>query len=299
MVGETEFHQHLLPGKRKQEYENGENTGTLIFHMDVLGYIAAVLIGLSLGMIGSGGSILTVPVLVYLFHINPLLATTSSLFIVGTTSLVGGLRAYSMSLVDFKAVTEFGIPSIFSIFVTRHYLLPELPETIFRIGHENISKDMFLMIVFALLMLAASISMITASEDRARHAGMEKDRHQKAVPLVLLGLLIGVITGLLGAGGGFLIIPTLVLFLRLPMKTAVGTSLLIIAINSLFGFLFSLKQFEYDWRLLITFTLLSIAGIFIGIDLAEKVSPASLKKGFGWFILVMGIYIILRELILA
>jgi len=267
--------------------------------MDALGYIAAVLIGLSLGMIGSGGSILTVPVLVYLFHINPLLATTSSLFIVGTTSLVGGLRAYGRSLVDFKAVTEFGIPSIFSIFITRHYLLPLLPATIFRIGHENVSREMFLMVFFAILMLAASISMITVNEDKVRHSGTEKDRHQKAVPLVLLGLLIGVITGLLGAGGGFLIIPTLVLFLRLSMKTAVGTSLLIIAINSLFGFLFSLKQFQYDWKLLITFTLLSIAGIFIGIALAERVSPASLKKGFGWFILVMGIYIILRELVLT
>ncbi|MEO7394218.1 MAG: sulfite exporter TauE/SafE family protein, partial [Chitinophagaceae bacterium] len=114
--------------------------------MEVFGYIASILIGISLGMLGSGGSILTVPVLVYLMHINPLLATTSSLFIVGTTSLVGGLRAYSKKLVDFKAVTEFGIPSIFSIFLTRHYLLPALPDQFFTIGKEIITKEIFLMV---------------------------------------------------------------------------------------------------------------------------------------------------------
>ena len=264
--------------------------------MEILGYIAAVLIGISLGMIGSGGSILTVPVLVYLMHINPLLATTSSLFIVGTTSLAGGIRAYSKRLVDFKAVTEFGIPSIFSIFITRHYILPALPDQLFRIGTFQVSKEMFLMIFFAILMLAASITMIRSHEDDLGHTYTERERHNKVLPLVLLGLLIGLITGLLGAGGGFLIIPTLVLFLRLPMKVAVGTSLLIIAINSLFGFLFSLKQFQFDWKILISFTLLAIAGIFIGSKFSEKIAPRALRKGFGWFVMIMGIYILVKEI---
>lgn len=263
--------------------------------MEILGYTAAILIGISLGMVGSGGSILTVPVLVYLMHINPLLATTSSLFIVGTTSFAGGIRAYSKKLVDFKAVTEFGIPSIFSIFITRHYLLPAIPAQLFRIGSLQVSKEMFLMMIFAILMLMASFS-IMFSRENATEAGTEKERHNKAFPLILLGLAIGVITGLLGAGGGFLIIPSLVLFLKLPMKTAVGTSLLIIAINSLFGFLFSLKQFEYNWTLLISFTGLAIAGLFIGSKLAEKISGATLKKGFGWFILAIGVYIIIKEI---
>jgi uncharacterized membrane protein YfcA len=265
--------------------------------MEVIGYLASILIGISLGMIGSGGSILTVPVLVYLMNVNPLLATTSSLFIVGATSLVGGLRAYSKRLVDFKAVTEFGIPSIFSIFITRHYLLPALPDNFFTIGSLVISKEIFLMVVFALLMLGASFSMIQSKSDDPDTV-TEVERHNKALPLILLGLAIGVITGLLGAGGGFLIIPTLVIFLRLSMKTAVGTSLLIIAINSLFGFLFSLKQFEYNWTLLLLFTGLSIVGIFIGSRIAEKIAGSSLKKGFGWFILVMSIYIIIRELLM-
>lgn len=266
--------------------------------MEILGYIASVFIGISLGMIGSGGSILTVPVLVYLMGVSPLLATTSSLFIVGTASLVGGIKAYAKNQVDFKAVTEFGIPSIFSIFITRHYILPALPDILFSFGSFSVSKDMFLMVIFAMLMLASSISMIIGHDAKENTEVATTERHNKILPLVLLGLAIGVITGLLGAGGGFLIIPALVLFLKLPMKTAIGTSLLIIAINSLFGFLFSLKQFEYNWKIILLFTVISIAGIFIGSKMANKIPGTSLKKGFGWFILVMGFYIIVKEIFL-
>lgn len=265
--------------------------------MHILGYFAAILIGLSLGLVGSGGSILTVPVLVYLMGVNPLLATTSSLFIVGCTSLIGGLRAYSKKLIHFKAVTEFGLPSIFSIFITRHFILPAIPHELFRIGNTMITKEIMLMVVFALLMLAAFYS-IMHNKDESRPPVEERERSGRALVMVLLGLAIGVITGLLGAGGGFLIIPALVLFLKLPMKTAVGTSLLLIAINSLFGFLFSLKQFEYDWTLLLTFTALSGIGIFIGSRLAEKIPGSNLKKGFGWFVLVMAVFILVKEIFL-
>ncbi|MBK6937647.1 MAG: sulfite exporter TauE/SafE family protein [Chitinophagaceae bacterium] len=263
--------------------------------MEVFGYIAAILIGISLGLVGSGGSILTVPVLVYLMHAEPLIATTSSLFIVGTTSLVGGLRAHSKSLVDFKAVTEFGFPSVFSIFITRHYILPEIPDTINISGSFSVSKSMLLMVVFAVLMLLASYSMIANKEDE-RNDWLPRPGHERIFPLMFFGLTIGVITGLLGAGGGFLIIPTLVIFLGLDMKKAVGTSLLIIAINSLFGFLFSLKQFTFNWQLLLSFTVLAVAGIFIGGKLSERIKPVTLKKSFGWFVLVMGVYIIIKEL---
>ena len=174
-------------------------------------------------------------------------------------------------------------------------MLPALPETIVTIGSIVVSKAMFLMVVFAILMLAASISMIRGRNENLNEKIAETERHNKVLPLVLLGLFIGVVTGLLGAGGGFLIIPALVLFLKLPMKTAVGTSLMIIGINSLFGFLFSLKQFEYDWAVILIFTGISIAGIFIGSKLADKIPGPSLKKGFGWFVLVMGIYIIIKE----
>lgn len=264
--------------------------------MEIIGYTAAILIGISIGMIGSGGSILTVPVLVYLMHINPLVATTSSLFIVGVTSFIGGIRAYSKKQVDFKAVTEFGIPSIFSVFITRHYLLPALPPRLFSIGHMEITKEMFLMVVFAILMLMASFSIMRNRENEEDTSAAGNERHNKAFWLILLGLGIGMITGLLGAGGGFLIIPALVLFLKLPMKTAVGTSLLLVAINSLFGFLFSMKQFEYSWPVLLSFTALAITGLFAGSKLAEKISASALKKGFGWFVLIMGLYILAKEI---
>ncbi len=265
--------------------------------MHIFGYIASIFIGISLGMIGSGGSILTVPVLVYFMDIDPLLATTSSLFIVGSTSLVGGLRAYSKKLVDFRSVVEFGLPSIFSIFITRYYVLPALPSHFFSIGDLEVSKDLFLMVSFAILMVLASVSMITNKQADIKRNKIENEHRNKILPLVFLGLLVGVITGLLGAGGGFLIIPSLVLFLRLPMKTSIGTSLFIIAVNSLLGFLFSLNQFEYNWTILLSFTALAIAGIFIGSKLTDKVSGVSLRRGFGWFILVMGIYIIAREMV--
>lgn len=150
------------------------------------------------------------------------------------------------------------------------------------------------MLVFAVLMLLASWSMIRNKESKKRMKA--KEGSARVFPLMIFGLLIGVVTGLLGAGGGFLIIPTLVLFLGLDMKTAVGTSLLIIAINSLFGFLFTLNHFTYNWFLLLSFTILAAAGLFIGSRFSEKISPASLKKGFGWFILVMGVFVIVREL---
>lgn len=266
--------------------------------MEIAGYFASILIGLSLGLAGSGGSILTVPVLVYMMGLNPLLATTSSLFIVGVTSLVGGLQAYSKKLVDFRTVTEFGIPSIFSVFITRHFLVPAIPDKILSIGSYVINKETFLMVVFAILMLAASVAMIKSKEATGTGAPVTKRAAVRTLLLILLGLVIGMITGLLGAGGGFLIIPVLVIVLRIPVKRAIGTSLLLIAINTLFGFLFSLKQFTFDWKLLGIFTVLATIGLFIGSKISEKISSSSLRKYLGYFILLMGTFIIVKELFL-
>ncbi len=267
--------------------------------MEIAGYIAALFIGLSLGMIGGGGSILTVPVLVYLFHIDPLLATTWSLFIVGVTSLAGGIRAYNKNKIDFKSVSEFGFPSILSIFVTRHFLLPVIPDTVFKSGNFTITKGDLLMLIFAILMLIAAILMIK-NEPEKDHPIDVPDQHKQRemLYLVLLGLAVGLITGLLGAGGGFLIIPALVIIAGLPMKIAIGTSLVIIAINSLFGFLFSLKSFEINWRLIIPFTLIAIIGLFVGGRLSDRVPGNNLRKIFGWFVLAMSIYIFAKELFL-
>lgn len=266
--------------------------------MEIAGYIAAVFIGIVLGMMGGGGSILTVPVLVYLLHLDPITATSYSLFIVGVTSLTGGTRAYIKKQVDFKAVSEFGIPSIFSIFITRHFILPAIPEELFSVGNIDITRDMMLMIVFAFLMLTASAFMILNSDEEKQGQTIAQERNSKILPLALWGLTIGLITGLLGAGGGFLIIPALVLFVKLPMKTAIGTSLVIIAINSIFGFLFSLKQTPLDWKILLLFTGLAIVGIYFGSRFAEKISGKTLKTWFGWFVIAMGVLIILKELVI-
>jgi uncharacterized membrane protein YfcA len=265
--------------------------------MELLGYIAAVLIGLSLGLIGGGGSILTVPVLVYLFKVDPVLATTWSLFIVGVTSLTGGIRSYVKKKVDFKSVSEFGFPSILSIFVTRHFLLPAIPSTVFHSGNFVITKGDLLMIIFAVLMLVAAVVMIRNESDKDQTADTPHHANQHEVLyLILLGLGVGLITGLLGAGGGFLIIPALVLIVGLPMKIAIGTSLIIIAINSLFGFLFSLKNYEMNWQIILPFTIIAIGGIFLGSLLSDKLPGDKLKKGFGWFVLIMGAFIIFKEL---
>lgn len=262
----------------------------------LLGYVLAVFVGISLGLIGSGGSILTVPILVYIMAVEPVLATAYSLFIVGSTALVGGIQSARLKKVDFKTAIIFGIPSIVAVYVTRAYLVPFLPETFFTFQSFTLTKPIALMLLFAVVMILASFSMIRPSKILVdEHVPMQYN-----YPMILIeGTLVGVLTGLVGAGGGFLIIPALVLLAKMPMKLAVGTSLFIIAAKSLLGFLGDLKGDEsIDWNLLLIFTALSILGIFIGISLAKKVDGAKLKAGFGWFVLVMGVYIILKELVL-
>ena len=263
--------------------------------MELLGYFAAGCIGIALGLIGGGGSILTVPVLVYLFHIQPKLATSYSLFIVGSTSLAGAITNYLKGWVDIKTALLFGISSISTVFISRRYILPAIPENITRLGTYMITTSMLIMVLFALLMVMASYSMINN-----RHT-IVKSRENKinSIPsLMTYGILIGLVTGLLGAGGGFLIIPTLVLIIGLPMKEAIGTSLMIIAMNSLLGFTGDLGKVKMDWRLLLYLTTIAIAGIIIGSAIGKKIPGAKLKKGFGWFVLVMGVFILIKELII-
>jgi uncharacterized protein len=264
--------------------------------MEIAGYIASLIIGISLGLIGGGGSILTVPVLVYLFGIDPVLATAYSLFIVGTTSLVGTLPKYRDGMVNLKTAMIFGIPSIVAVYATRKWIVPAIPHDLFTFGGVEFTKPVLMMLLFAVLMAFASVSMIRDKNG----ASEETPSVQKFnYPLIIIeGLIVGVLTGLVGAGGGFLIIPALVLLSKLPMKQAVGTSLLIIAMKSLFGFLGDLSHTTMDWKLLLSVTALAVAGIFIGNSFSRKIDAHKLKKGFGWFVLVMGIYIIIKELFL-
>ncbi|MDP3928383.1 MAG: sulfite exporter TauE/SafE family protein [Bacteroidota bacterium] len=264
--------------------------------MEIIGYFASALIGISLGLIGGGGSILTVPVLVYLLGVNAVEATAYSLFIVGSTALVGAYPKYKQGLVNVKTAIIFGIPSIIAVFLTRKLLVPAIPTELFSVGGLLITKSILMMLLFAVLMVFASVSMI--KDQKVGSAKNNADQKFNYPMILLEGAVVGMLTGLVGAGGGFLIIPALVLFTGLPMKEAVGTSLLIIAAKSLIGFTGDLGHFEMNWSLLIIVSSIAIAGIFLGNYLSLKIDGAKLKKGFGWFVLVMGVYIIIKELFL-
>lgn len=262
---------------------------------DIIGFAGAIVIGLVLGLIGGGGSILTVPVLVYLFHINPVTATAYSLFVVGVSALVGAFRNMQKGLVDFRTAIVFAIPAFIAVYIARRYVVPVIPEELFTIGDFTVTKFVGIMVFFAILMLLASVSMIW---ERKRPVNKDQKISYSYPSIIIEGLTVGFVTGLVGAGGGFLIIPALVLLAGLPMKKAVATSLLIIAIKSLIGFLGDLENMVVDWQFLLTFTGLSIIGIFIGVWLNKFIDGKKLKKGFGWFVLVMGVYIILKEFFL-
>ncbi len=277
--------------------------------MEILGYIGAVLMGLSLGLIGGGGSILTVPILVYLFQVDAVLATAYSLFIVGLTSLVGSFSHIKLGNIHWRTAIVFGIPSIISVFLTRSFLVPMIPDPIMTFGQDAtggaafvLTKSVGLLLLFAVIMVMAAYSMIKPSKKASADQStvFESDGQQPKFnyPLILSeGAIVGVVTGLVGAGGGFLIIPALVLLAKLPMKQAVGTSLMIIAAKSLIGFVGDMRGNEViDWSFLAVFSSIAVVGILIGSWLSKRIPGEKLKPAFGWFVLVMGTYIIIKEL---
>lgn len=259
----------------------------------IIGYVLAVFVGMTLGMLGSGGSILSVPILVYVMSIEPTLATAYSLFIIGTTSLVGGIQKVKQQLVDFKIVVLFGVPAVISVFITRKILVPKIPDILFSTDNFTLSKSIFIMVLFAVVMIFASIRMIKPFKEKLVVEGGKLNYYK----LILFGILIGLLSGLVGAGGGFLIVPTLLIFAKKTMKIVVGTSLFIVSFQSLIGFMGDITENRIiDWKLLSLFTFASIIGIFIGNYISKKAEDEKLKTSFGWFVLGMGIYIISREL---
>ena len=261
--------------------------------MHLLGYIASLLIGISLGLIGGGGSILTMPVMVYLFGVSPVMATSYSLFIVGSTSLVGAARQYKEGTVNIRMGLLFAATSMIIVFLTRKLLVPAIPDHIFTLHGFTVTEGWLTMVLFAILMLISSVFMM---RNNIVQPTVAEETKISLVKLILYGTGIGLVTGFLGAGGGFLLIPALVLLLRLPMKEAVGTSLLVIALNSLIGFTGNIYDKGMDWKLLITVSILAIAGILAGSYLNRKIPAGKLKIVFSWFVLVMGIYILAIEI---
>lgn len=261
--------------------------------MEYLGYLASIVIGLSLGLIGGGGSILTIPILVYLFKIDPKLATSYSLFIVGITALSGCFSHYKMGNLKIKSALYFAIPSVFSILIIREVIFLKIPNILFTINSFQVTKSFLIMIIFAILMVAASISMIRKSNTQLQSV------KTNYLQLAIIGSIVGTVTGFLGAGGGFLIIPALLFFANLPMKQAVGTSLLIIFINSTIGFAGDLYiGTPINYSFLLTISSIAFIGMLIGTQLSKKIDGDKLKPVFGWIVLIMGLFIITKEVFL-
>lgn len=265
--------------------------------LETIGYISAILTGGVLGIIGAGGSILILPILVFLFGIPPVLASGYSLLIVGLTALLGGYTYYKQKLVDYKIFFIFGIPSIIAVHITRKYILPGIPDSFLIGGDIVILKDQFLMILFALFMLLASWAMIRKGRSGLHEKrGVQEGGSWYYSVVLAEGLLVGMVTGLIGAGGGFLIIPTLIFFGGLSMKVAVGTSLFIIAAKSLIGFIPDVHTvFEYQDLLLGVLVCMS-AGMFIGTKLSGRIPEHVLKRVFGYVTIVLAIVILVQSM---
>ena len=260
----------------------------------IFGYFLALLVGISLGLIGSGGSILSLPILVYVMRVEPVLATAYSLFIVGITALIGGIKKVKEQLVDFKKAILFGIPTVIVVFLMRIVVMPSIPNTIGVSTVLYVPKSVIIMIFFAIVMLFASISMIKKSKEVEDISNSDVNYPR----LIIQGILIGFIAGFVGAGGGFLIVPALLYFAKTPIKMAIGTSFFIIATQSLLGFLADLQiQRNINWQVLLFFTSCSVIGFFIGNAMAKKISGERLKILFGYFVLAMGLFVLVKELL--
>lgn len=260
---------------------------------ELFGYASAIVVGLVIGLAGGGGSILTVPIFVYVFGIPTVLATTYSLFVVGSTSLVGSVSHLIKKRVDLRVALAFALPSFVSVYLSRRFLVPALPDPLFRLDHFVLPKSNAILYFFAIVMIIAARAMIRSDSPERGEAA---DGNPRYGTLALDGLAVGLLTGTIGAGGGFLIVPMLVLLAGLPVQRAVATSVLIIAVNSFVGFLGDIGHTSLNWSFLLPFTGLSITGIFVGMYLARFVPPDKLKKGFGWFVLIVAGYMIFREL---
>lgn len=259
--------------------------------LHALGYLLAALIGVSLGLIGGGGSILTVPVLVYLFGVKGGDATAFSLFIVGSTAAISAIDYARRGEIEFKKVLFFALPSLAAVYLMRRVLIPALPEQL-TLGSFSLSKDQAILFLFSGMMLAASTAMIRSKTEAT------EGEPAHPVRLGAQGFATGLVTGSVGAGGGFLIVPALALLAKMPMKRAVAGSLLVIAINSLIGFSGDVQSGRViDWSLVLTVTGISVAGSFLGSYLGRFVSGAKLKKGFGYFVLAMGVFVLVGEVL--
>jgi uncharacterized membrane protein YfcA len=260
--------------------------------LHILGYIGATLTGIVLGLLGGGGALLSIPVLVYLFHIEPQLATSYSLILIAISASSGAYQNIRKKLIDYNAALYYGIPSVISVYIVRRWVMPNLPKVILTIGDYKLDKNLFILIILAIVMFIAAYKMITA-----KNAGDDETEHKvDHWRLAFFAVLIGAFLGLVGAGGGFLMVPALMYFANVHTKKAIGTSLLLVSINSFIGFAGDLRSHvQIEWPFFFTFLFFSIAGVLIGHYLATYIHNNRLRRYFGWFILITAVFIIAKE----
>lgn len=262
--------------------------------MELIGFSISVIIGILLGLLGSGGSVLALPMLVYTFGLNEKIATAYSLFVVGIGSLFGVVK--HIKNVHWNSVFIFGLPSILGVWSMRHYIVPRLSEVFFSLGSFDFTHRMSVFGLFSFLMLGVSYNMLNNKKEDNK---VPKNTQYKYLIFVAEGFILGSITGYIGAGGGFLIIPALMWLAKLDIRKALATSLLIITLSSLLGFFLGDAQtIEIDWDFLFKISLLVILGIFIGSFLSRHTNEKSLKKIFAYFIIGMAVTILTIEFII-
>lgn len=261
--------------------------------MEIIGFIVTIFIGLLVGLFGGGGSILTVPVLVYLFSFPATLSTTYSLALVSITSLIAAAPHIVQKKLAFKKILQFGIPSMLALYTVRSYVLPAIPETFTLLGFE-IEKNLFLMLFFSVLMLTSGFFMIKQKKNNPDCF----DCPYNHFVLMIAGLFEGIITGIVGAGGGFIIVPVLMIFGKLSLKQAVANSLFIIGVKSFIGFLGSHDIVELDFYFLAKILVIALVGMYFGIRLNKKLDAKQLKPIFGYFVMIMGFIILIKELLI-
>lgn len=247
-------------------------------------------VGTTLSLFGSGGSILAMPILVYFFGFPSDVAVLYSLCIVGVTSAFS--LFFLKEKINYKVVALFGLPSLVGVYLMRRLFIPMFPSAI-RIFDNTFTYDQVVLIIFAASMVVASVLLISGRKTEVSKVG-----EKKLVRLATSGLFVGLFTGLLGAGGGFLIVPALLYFAGVTMSTAVATSLTLVTINTTFGFISSVGQYQgVVWSFLFSFIVFSLFGMYFGSKLEQRVKSETLKKMFGWFIAGIGVLLLLKEFI--
>lgn len=279
--------------------------------MEILGYIALVLMGITLGLIGAGGSVLTIPIMIYLIKVPVITATFYSMVIVGSSSLIGMVRYRNYIL--FRKTILFLAASVLGVFIARHFILSTLLHTL---GNELVNKGILILLIIFMLVSGYFMTRNPSSnqqnkllknEDAELNSNFNSNKpeikNKKSIFtsrlfLILIGLVLGVLMGILGAGGGFLIIPILVLIMNFTVREAVATSFFITAMNSLVG-IFSEKYYFSisDFSNLIKFIIPAYIGMFIGLYLGKFFNGAVLKKTFGYFIWLVCIFILMKEIL--